>query len=112
MFGDTLTGQFGTKVSSGAISVVCETVSDSTLKDYSSASGFLDSGSDTKVSDTVADLVITDTTYQPFRLRNYFSSLTASNNFVGRKGSVLYLKSVSVTIENCSFTSNGAVDAY
>lgn len=37
---DTYSHNFGTKVSSGTVSIVCDTVSDNDLSDYSKTSGF------------------------------------------------------------------------
>jgi hypothetical protein len=43
---DTYSQNFGTKVSSGTVSIVCDTVSDTKLKDYTKTSGYVDSGQD------------------------------------------------------------------
>jgi hypothetical protein len=96
MLSDTFTYNFGTKVSSGTVTIVCELIpEESSLADEVASSSW------DGVNQISGNIV-------PSTL----DSLSFTENYVGHRGSALYLKGMSMTITDCTFTSNGAVDSY
>lgn len=95
MTSDIFLNNFGTKISSGTVTILCELLADGTnYRDaLASSSWFYDSA----VAETI----------DPSEL----DGLTFTKNYVGRKGSALYIKGMSVSLLNSVFTENGAVNA-
>lgn len=96
MLSDTFTNNFGTKVSSGTVTILCEVIPEGYyLADEVATSSWdgVNLISGTITASTLESLVFTE-------------------NYVGHRGSALYIKGMSLTITDSTFTSNGAVDSY
>jgi hypothetical protein len=96
MLSDIFTNNFGTKVSSGTVTILCEVIPEG----YSLADEVATSSWD--------GVNLISSTITPSTL----DSLIFTKNYVGNRGSALYIKGMSVTITDSTFTSNGAVDSY
>lgn len=96
MLDDVFTNNFGSKITSGTVAIICDQVT-SDQNDFAASSSWTQS----QIADGSGTLV------DPSTLNN----LSFVKNYAGFKGACLYLKGMSITLTNSNFNNSGAVDA-